>query len=96
VSEVRDDDYTSCAKIAHRLEDTIDAGKTHLFGDDLGRFLYPSLTHGEHGSELLALHTKASKEAQFIQKQHRFTKFTNDLVIWAIFWGPVGGESGQS
>jgi mannose-6-phosphate isomerase-like protein (cupin superfamily) len=23
---------------------------------------------------------------------HRFESFTDDLVTWAIFWGPVGGE----
>lgn len=23
---------------------------------------------------------------------HRFTRFTEDLVTWAIFWGPPGGE----
>ena len=26
------------------------------------------------------------------QKQHRFAEFSEDLVTWAIFWGPVGGE----
>jgi mannose-6-phosphate isomerase-like protein (cupin superfamily) len=26
-------------------------------------------------------------------KQHRFVDFSNDLVTWAIFWGPEGGES---
>jgi mannose-6-phosphate isomerase-like protein (cupin superfamily) len=24
---------------------------------------------------------------------HRFEKFTDDLVTWAIFWGPEGGEA---
>jgi mannose-6-phosphate isomerase-like protein (cupin superfamily) len=24
---------------------------------------------------------------------HRFIEFTDDLVTWAIFWGPNGGES---
>jgi mannose-6-phosphate isomerase-like protein (cupin superfamily) len=23
---------------------------------------------------------------------HRFENFTDDLVTWAIFWGPTGGE----
>lgn len=23
---------------------------------------------------------------------HRFTEFTDDLVTWAIFWGPKSGE----
>lgn len=26
------------------------------------------------------------------EKQHRFADFSQDLVTWAIFWGPVGGE----
>ena len=25
-------------------------------------------------------------------KIHRFVQFTPDLVTWAIFWGPQGGE----
>ena len=25
-------------------------------------------------------------------KTHRFEQFTPDLVTWAIFWGPEGGE----
>ncbi|MGC2618559.1 MAG: cupin domain-containing protein [Acidobacteriaceae bacterium] len=25
-------------------------------------------------------------------KHHRFTEFSQDLVTWAIFWGPPGGE----
>jgi len=25
-------------------------------------------------------------------KTHRFEQFTPDLVAWAIFWGPEGGE----
>jgi len=24
---------------------------------------------------------------------HRFTDFTDDLITWAIFWGPAGGEA---
>ena len=26
------------------------------------------------------------------EKQHRFVDFTPDLITWAIFWGPEGGE----
>ncbi len=26
------------------------------------------------------------------RKIHRFAEFTDDLVTWAIFWGPKGGE----
>lgn len=26
-------------------------------------------------------------------KQHRFTQFSSDLVTWAVFWGPKGGEA---
>jgi mannose-6-phosphate isomerase-like protein (cupin superfamily) len=25
--------------------------------------------------------------------QHRFVNFTDDLITWAIFWGPDGGET---
>jgi mannose-6-phosphate isomerase-like protein (cupin superfamily) len=25
-------------------------------------------------------------------KHHRFVEFTPDLITWAIFWGPPGGE----
>ena len=25
-------------------------------------------------------------------KEHRFENFTDDLVTWAVFWGPRGGE----
>lgn len=25
-------------------------------------------------------------------KEHRFTEFSEDLTMWAVFWGPVGGE----
>ena len=24
--------------------------------------------------------------------EHRFEDFTDDLAVWAIFWGPEGGE----
>jgi mannose-6-phosphate isomerase-like protein (cupin superfamily) len=30
------------------------------------------------------------------ETQHRFVSFTDDLVTWAIFWGPEGGESDSS
>jgi mannose-6-phosphate isomerase-like protein (cupin superfamily) len=26
------------------------------------------------------------------ETQHRFIDFTDDLITWAIFWGPAGGE----
>jgi mannose-6-phosphate isomerase-like protein (cupin superfamily) len=26
------------------------------------------------------------------RKHHHFESFTHDLVTWAIFWGPAGGE----
>jgi len=25
-------------------------------------------------------------------KNHRFERFSDDLVTWAVFWGPKGGE----
>jgi mannose-6-phosphate isomerase-like protein (cupin superfamily) len=25
-------------------------------------------------------------------KQHGFAEFSQDLITWAIFWGPTGGE----
>ena len=25
---------------------------------------------------------------------HRFVNFTDDLVVWVLFWGPTGGEAG--
>jgi mannose-6-phosphate isomerase-like protein (cupin superfamily) len=24
---------------------------------------------------------------------HRFEEFTDDLVVWVVFWGPEGGEA---
>jgi hypothetical protein len=24
---------------------------------------------------------------------HRFENFSNDLVVWVLFYGPVGGEA---
>jgi mannose-6-phosphate isomerase-like protein (cupin superfamily) len=27
------------------------------------------------------------------RKRHHFESFTEDLTTWAVFWGPVGGES---
>ncbi|MFN0145328.1 MAG: cupin domain-containing protein [Dehalococcoidia bacterium] len=29
-------------------------------------------------------------------KEHRFVDFSDDLVTWAIFWGPEGGEPAGS
>ena len=26
-------------------------------------------------------------------KAHRFEEFSQDLVTWAVFWGPQGGEA---
>jgi len=26
------------------------------------------------------------------KKEHRFENFSDDLITWAIFWGPKGGE----
>lgn len=26
------------------------------------------------------------------RKEHRFVDFSDDLVTWAVFWGPAGGE----
>ena len=26
------------------------------------------------------------------ERQHRFVEFSPDLITWAIFWGPKGGE----
>ncbi len=28
------------------------------------------------------------------EKRHRFVEFSQDLITWAIFWGPAGGEKG--
>ena len=25
-------------------------------------------------------------------KRHRFSEFSQDLITWAVFWGPPGGE----
>ena len=30
------------------------------------------------------------------EKHHRFVEFSPDLITWAIFWGPPGGESTSS
>ena len=24
--------------------------------------------------------------------EHRFVEFSEDLITWAVFWGPIGGE----
>lgn len=29
-------------------------------------------------------------------KRHRFETFSEDLVTWAIFWGPQGGEKDEA
>lgn len=36
-----------------------------------------------------------SGDALFVPayKKHRFENFSEDLVTWAVFWGPQGGES---
>jgi mannose-6-phosphate isomerase-like protein (cupin superfamily) len=26
------------------------------------------------------------------RRRHRFERFSDDLVTWAVFWGPPGGE----
>lgn len=28
--------------------------------------------------------------------RHRFEEFSDDLVTWAIFWGPEGAEAGET
>jgi len=40
-------------------------------------------------------HTFCEGDVLFVpaEKQHRFVDFTDDLITWAIFWGPKGGES---
>ena len=39
-------------------------------------------------------HPFAEGDALFVpaEKQHRFVEFSQDLITWAIFWGPPGGE----
>jgi mannose-6-phosphate isomerase-like protein (cupin superfamily) len=39
-------------------------------------------------------HRFAAGDALFVpaEVRHRFVEFTPDLVTWAIFWGPPGGE----
>jgi mannose-6-phosphate isomerase-like protein (cupin superfamily) len=29
-------------------------------------------------------------------KPHRFIEFSNDLITWAVFWGPEGGKTASS
>ncbi len=29
------------------------------------------------------------------RKQHRFTSFSDDIKLWAVFWGPPGGEHNE-
>jgi mannose-6-phosphate isomerase-like protein (cupin superfamily) len=33
-------------------------------------------------------------DALFVEagNEHRFENFSDDLILWAIFWGPKGGE----
>lgn len=40
-------------------------------------------------------HSFAAGDALFVpaNTDHHFVEFTNDLVTWAVFWGPQGGES---
>ncbi len=40
-------------------------------------------------------HTFREGDVLFVSAEthHRFVDFTDDLVTWAIFWGPQGGES---
>lgn len=39
-------------------------------------------------------HTFHQGDVLFVpaETQHRFVEFSEDLVTWAIFWGPAGGE----
>lgn len=39
-------------------------------------------------------HACKTGDALFVPalKNHRFENFSNDFVVWAIFWGPKGGE----
>jgi mannose-6-phosphate isomerase-like protein (cupin superfamily) len=39
-------------------------------------------------------HPFAAGDVLFVpaEVRHRFVEFTPDLVTWAIFWGPPGGE----
>jgi mannose-6-phosphate isomerase-like protein (cupin superfamily) len=40
-------------------------------------------------------HTFHEGDVLFVpaETQHRFVEFTQDLITWAIFWGPKGGEA---
>jgi mannose-6-phosphate isomerase-like protein (cupin superfamily) len=40
-------------------------------------------------------HSFAAGDVLFVpaNTDHRFVEFTDDLVTWAVFWGPKGGES---
>lgn len=40
-------------------------------------------------------HSFATGDVLFVpaDTNHRFVDFTSDLVTWAIFWGPKGGET---
>jgi mannose-6-phosphate isomerase-like protein (cupin superfamily) len=39
-------------------------------------------------------HSFAAGDALFVpaNTEHSFVEFTDDLVTWAVFWGPKGGE----
>lgn len=39
-----------------------------------------------HGSMSVVLFVPANKA-------HRFEEFSQDLITWAVFWGPQGGEA---
>ena len=40
------------------------------------------------------LHVCKTGDALFVPalKHHRFENFSEDFIVWAIFWGPKGGE----
>lgn len=40
-------------------------------------------------------HRFAKGDVLFVpaRKEHHFENFSRDLVTWAVFWGPQGGES---
>jgi mannose-6-phosphate isomerase-like protein (cupin superfamily) len=39
-------------------------------------------------------HACKTGDALFVpaRKDHRFENFSDDFIVWAIFWGPKGGE----
>lgn len=40
-------------------------------------------------------HSFDKGDALFVRagEEHRFTEFSDDIQLWAIFWGPKGGEA---